>query len=41
VDSGLAGTIAQSAGMRMLLPFTIVLALAQFAVWRPIAARLR
>jgi fucose permease len=37
----LAGTIAQSAGMRVLLPFTIMLALAQFAVWRPIAVRLR
>ena len=36
----LAGTIAQSAGMRVLLPFTIVLGLAQFAVWRPIARRL-
>ena len=37
----LAGTLAQSAGMRVLLPFAVVLALVQFAVWRPIAARLR
>jgi fucose permease len=37
----LAGAIAQSAGMRALLPFVIVLSLAQFAVWRPIAVRLR
>jgi fucose permease len=35
----LAGAIAQDAGMRVLLPFA--LALAQFAVWRPIAVRLR
>jgi fucose permease len=33
----LAGTIAQSAGMWVLPPFAVVLALAQFAVWRPIA----
>jgi fucose permease len=37
----LAGTLAQSAGMRVLLPFVVVLALAQFAVWRPLASRLR
>ena len=37
----LAGTIAQTAGMWVLLPFSLVLALAQFAAWRPIAARLR
>jgi fucose permease len=37
----LAGTIASSAGMRVLLPFAVALALAQFAVWRPIAGRLR
>ena len=37
----LAGTIASGAGMRVLLPFAVALALAQFAVWRPIASRLR
>jgi fucose permease len=37
----LAGTITQSAGMRMLLPFTLALALLQFAVWKPIAERIR
>jgi fucose permease len=37
----LAGTITQNAGMRMLLPFTLALALLQFAVWRPIAERIR
>lgn len=36
----LAGTIAQDAGMQALLPFVLALSLAQFAVWRPIAARL-
>ncbi len=36
----LAGTIAQDAGMRVLMPFAVVLALAQFAAWRPIAGRL-
>jgi fucose permease len=36
----LAGTLAQNAGMRVLLPFVLALSLAQFAVWRPIAARL-
>jgi fucose permease len=37
----LAGAIAQNAGMTALLPFAVALALAQFAVWRPIARRLR
>jgi fucose permease len=37
----LAGTIAQNCGMWVLLPFALLLALAQFAVWRPIAGRLR
>jgi fucose permease len=36
----LAGTIAQDAGMRVLLPFAVALALAQFTAWRPIAGRL-
>jgi fucose permease len=36
----LAGTIAQSGGMRVLLPFTLVLALVQVVLWRPIASRL-
>jgi fucose permease len=36
----LAGTIAQDAGMRVLLPFALVLALVLFAVWRLIASRL-
>jgi fucose permease len=36
----LAGTLAQNAGMWVLLPFVLALSLAQFAVWRPIAARL-
>ena len=36
----LVGTIAQSEGMRVLLPFVLVLGLGQFAVWRPIAKRL-
>jgi hypothetical protein len=27
--------------MRVLLPFAVALALAQFAVWRPVAGRLR
>jgi fucose permease len=36
----LAGTITQGAGMRVLLPFAITLAIAQFAVWWPIAGRL-
>jgi fucose permease len=37
----LAGAIAQSAGMAVLMPFALVLGLAQFGVWRPIARRLR
>jgi fucose permease len=36
----LAGAIAQDTGMWVLLPFAIALALAQFAIWRPIASRL-
>ena len=36
----LAGTIAQNAGMRVLLPFVLALAMAQFVVWRPITSRL-
>ncbi len=36
----LAGTIAQNAGMWVLLPFAVALAVAQFALWRPIARRL-
>jgi fucose permease len=36
----LAGTIAQSTGMRVLLPFGLALALIQVIVWRPIAGRL-
>jgi fucose permease len=36
----LAGTIAQSTGMRVLLPFALALALIQVVVWRPIADRL-
>ena len=37
----LAGTIAQDAGIWTLLPFTVTLALLQFAVWRPLARRIR
>jgi fucose permease len=37
----LAGTIAQGAGIWVLLPFTVALALLQLAVWTPIAARIR
>ena len=37
----LAGAIAQDSGMWVLMPFALALALAQFAAWRPIAARLR
>ena len=37
----LAGTLGQNAGIWVLLPFTLVLSVTQFAVWRPIAARLR
>jgi fucose permease len=36
----LVGTLAQNAGMWVLLPFILTLSVAQFAVWRPIAARL-
>ena len=37
----LAGTIAQNTGMWALLPFVVALALAQLAVCRPIARRVR
>jgi fucose permease len=37
----LAGTIAQNSGIWTLLPFTVTLAALQFAVWRPIANRIR
>ncbi len=37
----LAGAIAQGTGMWALLPFTLVLAALQMAVWRPIVARVR
>jgi fucose permease len=37
----LAGTIAQSRGIWTLLPFTVALALLQFAAWRPLANRIR
>ena len=36
----LAGTIAQNTGIGVLLPFALALALAQFAVWRPIVGRM-
>jgi fucose permease len=36
----LAGTLTQDAGMWVLLPYILVLALILFAVWRPIANRL-
>ncbi|MCL2583754.1 MAG: MFS transporter, partial [Streptosporangiales bacterium] len=36
----LAGVIAQGSGMWTLLPYAIVLALLQVAIWRPLAARL-
>jgi fucose permease len=36
----LAGTIAQNAGMQVLLPFAMALAMAQFAIWRPITGQL-
>jgi fucose permease len=36
----LAGIITQNAGMQVLLPFAMALAIAQFAIWRPIASRL-
>jgi fucose permease len=36
----LAGAVAQNAGMWVLPPFAIVLALAQLAVWRPITGRI-
>jgi fucose permease len=37
----LAGAIAQSAGIWILLPFTVTLAVLQFAVWWPLANRIR
>jgi fucose permease len=37
----LAGAIAQNAGIWVLLPFTVTLAALQFAVWRPLADRIR
>jgi fucose permease len=37
----LAGAITQSAGIRMLLPFAMTLAVLQFAMWRPLANRIR
>jgi fucose permease len=36
-----AGAIAQSSGVWTLLPFTLTLAALQFAVWRPLARRIR
>ena len=36
----LMGLATQDAGMRALFPFALVLAVAQFAVWRPIATHL-
>jgi fucose permease len=37
----LAGVIAQGTGIWTLLPFSLTLAALQFAVWRPLAARIR
>ena len=37
----LAGVIAQGTGIWTLLPFSIALAMLQFAAWRPLAARTR
>jgi fucose permease len=37
----LAGALAQGGGIGVLLPFTVMLALAQFAGWRPLAGRIR
>jgi fucose permease len=37
----LAGVITQATGMWTLLPFGLVLALLQFAVWRPLTVRIR
>ncbi len=36
----LAGVIAQGTGIWTLLPFTVALAVLQFVVWRPLAARI-
>lgn len=41
VTPWLAGTIAQNTGMWILLPFSVALAVVQFAIWRPITSRLR
>lgn len=35
----LMGVLTQAAGMHALLPFALVLAIAQFAAWRPVATR--
>jgi fucose permease len=37
----LAGALGQAAGVWTLLPFAVTLAVLQFAVWRPIANRIR
>jgi fucose permease len=37
----LVGAIAQNTGIWILLPFTLALAALQFAVWRPLAIRIR
>jgi fucose permease len=37
----LVGAIAQNTGIWILLPFTLTLAALQFAVWRPLALRIR
>jgi fucose permease len=37
----LAGTITQSTGIWVLLPFALTLAALQFVVWRPLARRVR
>jgi fucose permease len=36
-----AGAIAQATGIWTLMPYTVVLAVIQIAVWRPLAARIR
>ncbi len=36
-----AGAIAQASGIWTLMPYTLVLAVVQLAVWRPLAARIR
>ncbi|HMD95056.1 MAG TPA: hypothetical protein VKG80_20680 [Trebonia sp.] len=37
----LAGALAQRAGAWTLLPFAVTLGALQFAVWRPLAGRIR